>query len=49
MPSENTPPIVVMSAYLDRWSESEYAHAGLKRRLRKPFRVAELLDAVRRP
>jgi CheY-like chemotaxis protein len=49
LPAEKKPPIVVMSAYLDRWSEGDYAHAGLKRRLRKPFRVAELLDAVRRP
>lgn len=49
IPSEKKPPIVVMSAYLDRWSEGEYANAGLRRRLRKPFRVAELLDAVRRP
>jgi len=46
MPGEK-PPIVVMSAYLDRWNERDYAHAGLKRKLRKPFRIADLLQAVR--
>ncbi len=45
---ERKPPIVVMSAYLDRWNEREYANAGLQRRLRKPFRISDLLDAVRK-
>jgi len=44
---EKRPRIVVMSAYLDRWSEGDYARAGLQRRLRKPFRIPELIRAVR--
>ncbi len=44
---QKRPRIVVMSAYLDRWNEREYEHAGLKKRIRKPFRIAELLQAVR--
>ena len=44
---EKKPQIVAMSAYLDRWNDSDYAHAGLRRRLRKPFRIQELLEAIR--
>jgi CheY-like chemotaxis protein len=40
-------PIVAMSAYLDRWTERDYEYAGFRRRLRKPFKVGDLLDALR--
>lgn len=39
-------PIIAMSAYLDRWSDDEFEKAGLNRRLRKPFKSAELLAAL---
>ncbi|MBV8880569.1 MAG: response regulator [Planctomycetaceae bacterium] len=41
-------PVVAMSAYLDRWSEEEFRRAGFRTRLRKPFKSAELLSALRR-
>ncbi len=40
-------PIVAMSAYLDRWSEVDYRRAGFRRRLRKPFKTADLLSALK--
>lgn len=40
-------PVVAMSAYLDRWSDDEYRVAGFRARLRKPFKSAELLSALR--
>jgi CheY-like chemotaxis protein len=40
-------PLVAMSAYLDRWSDEEYRRAGFRSRLRKPFKSAELLQALR--
>ncbi|HEV3028559.1 MAG TPA: response regulator [Planctomycetota bacterium] len=40
-------PVVAMSAYLDRWSEEDYRRAGFRSRLRKPFKSAELLSALR--
>lgn len=39
-------PIVAMSAYLERWSEDDFLRAGLRRRLSKPFKSAELLAAL---
>ncbi|HVR83708.1 MAG TPA: response regulator [Planctomycetota bacterium] len=41
-------PVVAMSAYLDRWSEEDYRRAGFRSRLRKPFKSADLLSALRR-
>jgi CheY-like chemotaxis protein len=41
-------PVVAMSAYLDRWSEEDYLQAGFRSRVRKPFKSAELLSALRR-
>ncbi len=40
-------PLVAMSAYLDRWSESDFEKAGFRHRLRKPFKVPELLEILR--
>jgi len=40
-------PIVAISAYLDRWSDEDYAHAGVRSRLRKPFKSTELLSALK--
>lgn len=39
-------PIIAMSAYLERWSDEDLEKAGLRRRLRKPFKSAELLAAL---
>ncbi len=39
-------PIIAMSAYLERWTEQEFQQAGLSKRLRKPFKTAELLAAL---
>jgi CheY-like chemotaxis protein len=44
--SGSTAPIIAMSAYLDRWSDDELRRAGLLRRLRKPFKSADLLAAL---
>ncbi len=41
-------PLIAMSAYLDRWSDEEYRRAGFRSRLRKPFKSADLLSALRR-
>ena len=41
-------PLIAMSAYLDRWSEEEFRRAGFRSRLRKPFKSADLLSALRR-
>lgn len=40
-------PVLAMSAYLDRWNEDDYLRAGLRRRLRKPFKSTELLAALK--
>jgi CheY-like chemotaxis protein len=40
-------PIVAMSAFLDRWSDEEFRMAGFRSKLRKPFKSAELLSALR--
>jgi CheY-like chemotaxis protein len=40
-------PIVAMSAHLDRWDEAEIRHAGFRSLLPKPFKVPELLDALK--
>ncbi len=40
-------PAIAMSAYLDRWSDDAFARAGFRSRLRKPFKTAELLSALR--
>jgi CheY-like chemotaxis protein len=39
--------VVAISAYLDRWSEADYVRAGFRSRLRKPFKSAELLSALK--
>lgn len=39
-------PIIAMSAYLERWTEQEFQRAGLSKRLRKPFKTADLLAAL---
>jgi len=39
-------PIIAMSAYLERWTEKEFEQAGLAKRLRKPFKTADLLAAL---
>lgn len=44
--SGSSTPMIGMSAYLDRWSEEDFRRAGLHRRLRKPFKSAELLAAL---
>jgi len=41
------PAVVAMSAHLDRWSEEEFRRAGFRSRVRKPFKTAELLSALR--
>jgi|SRR5579883_2806364 len=41
------PAVVAMSAHLDRWSEEELRRAGFRSRVRKPFKTAELLSALR--
>ena len=40
-------PIIAMSAYLDRWSDEDYRRAGFRSKLRKPFKSADLLSALR--
>jgi CheY-like chemotaxis protein len=40
-------PVIAMSAYLDRWSDDAFARAGFRSRIRKPFKSAELLSALR--
>jgi CheY-like chemotaxis protein len=40
-------PVIAMSAHLDRWSEAEFRRAGFRRQLRKPFKSAELLSALK--
>jgi CheY-like chemotaxis protein len=40
--------VVAISAYLDRWSEEDYARAGFRSRLSKPFKSADLLSALKR-
>jgi CheY-like chemotaxis protein len=39
--------VVAISAYLDRWSEADYSRAGFRSRIRKPFKSAELLSALK--
>lgn len=39
-------PIVAVSGYLDRWPEDLYARSGIRRRLSKPVRIREVLEAV---
>ncbi len=39
-------PIVAISGYLDGWSEGSFAANGIRRRLSKPVRVREVLEAV---
>lgn len=41
--SSKKTPIIAMSAHLERWSDEDFVRAGLSRRLRKPFKSAELL------
>ena len=41
-------PVVAMSAYLDRWSDEDFRRAGVRSRLRKPFRSTDLLAALKR-
>jgi CheY-like chemotaxis protein len=40
-------PMIAMSAYLDRWAEGDFARVGLGRRLKKPFKISDLLKALR--
>lgn len=40
-------PVIAMSAHLDRWSEADFRQAGFRARLRKPFKSAELLSALK--
>jgi DNA-binding response OmpR family regulator len=40
-------PVIAMSAYLDRWSDDAFVRAGFRSRIRKPFKSAELLSALR--
>jgi CheY-like chemotaxis protein len=42
-------PIIAISGHLDRWSEEEFARTGIRRRLNKPVRAREILDAVHHP
>jgi CheY-like chemotaxis protein len=44
---ESGVPIVAMSAYLDRWEDSDYCAAGFRGRIRKPFKTLELLAALK--
>jgi hypothetical protein len=37
----------VVSAFLDRWDEATYRKLRIRRRLAKPFRVKDLLGALR--
>jgi CheY-like chemotaxis protein len=39
--------IIAMSAHLDRWSAEDYRRAGFRTQVRKPFKSAELLSALR--
>lgn len=39
-------PIIAMSAYLERWSDEDLERVGLSKRLKKPFKTAELLAAL---
>lgn len=39
--------VVAISAYLDRWSEDDFARAGFRTRLRKPFKSTDLLSALK--
>jgi len=41
-------PVIAMSAHLDRWSEDQFRRAGLRSRLRKPFKSTDLLAALKR-
>ena len=40
-------PVIAMSAHLDRWSEADFRSAGFRAQLRKPFKSAELLSALK--
>lgn len=40
-------PVIAMSAHLDRWSEADFLSAGFRAQLRKPFKSAELLSALK--
>jgi CheY-like chemotaxis protein len=41
-------PVIAMSAYLERWSDSDFVRAGVRSRLRKPFKSTDLLAALKR-
>jgi len=40
-------PVIAISGNLDRWSDDRVARAGIRRQLSKPYRVREILDAIR--
>ncbi|HVR83982.1 MAG TPA: response regulator [Planctomycetota bacterium] len=40
-------PVIAISGHLDRWSDDRVARAGIRRQLSKPYRVREILDAIR--
>lgn len=40
-------PIIAVSGYIDRSREREYEGLGIRRRLSKPYRAREILDAIR--
>jgi CheY-like chemotaxis protein len=40
-------PVVVISAYLDRWDEGAYARCQIQKRIAKPYRVKDILEAIR--
>jgi CheY-like chemotaxis protein len=40
-------PVVAVSGYLDRWADESFSQLGIRRQVKKPYRVREILDAIR--
>lgn len=40
-------PVVAVSSYLDQWADESFSTLGIRRQVSKPYRVREILDAIR--
>jgi CheY-like chemotaxis protein len=40
-------PVVAVSGYLDHWADESFSNLGIRRQVSKPYRVREILDAIR--
>ena len=40
-------PVIAVSAYLERWDEATYKQLGIRRLIRKPYRLEDIRAALR--